>query len=697
MADITLPGQYNEAREKQIENYLKLQRKPVESLKEKVKVQNEKIDYIQEANKKFVDLRNVTRALYNQENPFAERLAEVSDEKVMTVTPNRGATLGSYKVKVDQVADVDNFLSKSVKNDYKVKAGQYDFSVGDTKIKVKFNGGKLKDLAEYINRKSRNKIEAIVLNDTKNTQVISIKTNETGKDQKLNFLSPDAIKFGKELEIITDNKSFEIPIEKENLVAWSSSLDKQQFEILKKNEEKNTLVLGPKSQLSLLPKKPIKMNENYFIEMEVRLVKSKNHKDDKIDFQLESDKYNVRDIKIESIESEILDIKIPELEPENNYIFAENKAKNLILPLPEIDPKQFLDQTLKEGEKPAFVKYKAEIGQITESLDELKLKNENKDLDLELKNLVVYALDENGKKSFIAKNPISQAQNSILDLGGIKIERDKNTIDDLFDDVVLNIKKPSDEPVEINITPNKKLVKDYLLNFVVLYNQALQDMNILTGISKSSLGVDTKLTKSDLERSLEGAIFETPEDREKALKKLGTFQGDSNFNSIKNSLKQIVSSPYETRLGEEFSFLKQIGIAPGIGEGFSSSLSLNVLNGYLQVDETKLEKTIDTNIVEMEQLFGYDTTGDFIKDSGLAVRLEKFLKEFVTTNGILKNKINGIQNKVESDQKRIKNYEEQIKKDENKFRQDLFKIDNAYRNLESSKNMLKQYGLGGGG
>ena len=58
-------------------------------------------------------------------NPFNERIAESTDERAITATAERDATVETFKIDVDQIATADRFLSGNIERDRKIPEGMY--------------------------------------------------------------------------------------------------------------------------------------------------------------------------------------------------------------------------------------------------------------------------------------------------------------------------------------------------------------------------------------------------------------------------------------------------------------------------------------------------------------------------------------------------------------------------------------------
>jgi flagellar hook-associated protein 2 len=122
-------------------------------------------------------------------------------------------------------------------------------------------------------------------------------------------------------------------------------------------------------------------------------------------------------------------------------------------------------------------------------------------------------------------------------------------------------------------------------------------------------------------------------------KKLGTMQGDVTLNQLRTSLQRSASASYPTSAERNMALLSQIGVSsdarrPGSGSG----LDVSRLRGYLEIDEKTLEQALRERLPAVKELFGNDTDGDLIIDSGFAFAVDSLTKPFVETGGLVQLK-----------------------------------------------------------
>jgi len=85
---------------------------------------------------RMVSVRDSARDLYSFENPFNNKIANSSDESVLTATADRTAVEKEVSIRVKRIAAADRFLSRPLPRDYKVPAGLYRFRVGEKEVRI---------------------------------------------------------------------------------------------------------------------------------------------------------------------------------------------------------------------------------------------------------------------------------------------------------------------------------------------------------------------------------------------------------------------------------------------------------------------------------------------------------------------------------------------------------------------------------
>jgi len=262
-------------------------------------------------------------------------------------------------------------------------------------------------------------------------------------------------------------------------------------------------------------------------------------------------------------------------------------------------------------------------------------------------------------------------------MDGIQVNRSSNTIDDLIPSVTLTLKGSSDKPVKINVEPDRQASKDGIISLVANYNRLLADLNVLT--------------RND-DKIIQELSYLSKDEQDEMKKKLGSLQGDSTLNTFKSTLQRLATSSYPTSLEREMAMLAQIGISTDARKaGSSQGYDASRLRGYLEIDEKVLDQALQSKLPAIKELFGKDTDGDLIVDSGFAFSLDNLIRPYVQTGGIIALKTSGLDNRIGQEEKRIESLDKQLAAKEQSLKQQYGKMEGALNSMEKTSSSLDQF------
>jgi flagellar hook-associated protein 2 len=173
--------------------------------------------------------------------------------------------------------------------------------------------------------------------------------------------------------------------------------------------------------------------------------------------------------------------------------------------------------------------------------------------------------------------------------------------------------------------------------------------------------------------------------------RLGGFSNDSTLTQLKAGLQRIISSPYPTDAGRDLALLAQIGISTNASGSNSSGYSYSRLRGYLEIDPNVLDAAIERDLNAIKQLFGMDTDGDLIADTGIAVNFDALARPFVETGGIISLKTGTIDSRISQDTQRIETMDRQLAAREAALRMQYSQMESAYARMEQMSNSLDNF------
>ncbi len=607
-------------------------------------------------NQRMTTVRESAENLYGFQNPFNNRIASSSDENILTATADRTAVEDEVSIQVKKVAGADRFISKSLPKDYKAPAGTYRFRVGEEEIRIDFRGGTLKELADAINSKAGDLLEASVVSDSKTTQVFLIESKRTGSRNSL-ILYEKAAAFAEEAGII--ERSLEAS---RSIQLSQSSVEGREFTV-----SDGTLTLNPVSEAKIPLRPPHTMKANMVLSLEVRVQK------------LPEEAYqeptpppgpaipSVGGIEFEGIgvESARSRTVLPPWEPPEPPVRVDDPK---ILFVQEGDSIIALPP-LQDSEE--FVPLQFEASQLPPRIDSLIARNRNTHRIVEIRNIRIY--DKTARGEYRAVNPLSSAEDAVIVMNGIEITRENNEIDDLLPGVNITLHGSGDLPVSLSVARDLESIKEGLFNFIGYYNQLLMHVDILT--------------RQD-EEVLEAAVFLDDDEKKQAEEDLGLFQGNTTLMQLKSRLQRIMMDPHPT--DGNLRLLAQIGISTSGGQFQTSGVvDRTRLRGYLQIDEDKLEESVNRMGDWVKQLFGYDSDNDLAIDSGAAYQVDNYLKAYVEIGGIVSNRMAALDNSIARKDREIERYNEHLEDYEASLRRKFGVMEGALDNLEKSSQAIE--------
>ena len=214
-----------------------------------------------------------------------------------------------------------------------------------------------------------------------------------------------------------------------------------------------------------------------------------------------------------------------------------------------------------------------------------------------------------------------------------------------------------------------------MITFVGKYNQTIAEMNILSQ------------DKPELISELD---YLTDDEKESEEKKLGMFQGDSILSNGKTSLQRIVSASYKYSDEDTLTMLGQIGIstnASSSGGGYNATK----LRGYLEVDEKKLDTSLETDLEQIKQIFGFDSDGDLVIDNGIGYKLDKQLTAWVQSGGIIATKNSTLDKTIKNSNEKIAKLETQMEDKESELKSKYASMEGSINSLESQSSTISNF------
>jgi len=664
---------------------MKIERVPRERTEKNIETQETRKTYWQDLGRRINSLRESARFLFSFQNPFNDRIAVSSDENSLTATATREAVEQDYRFSVKQLAQADRFLSPPLDEKTKIEAGNYTFTAGKEEVSVNFRGGSLREFVDAVNRRGRDKISASLITVQPGTKSLLIESKITGAENRLGF-SDDAeslaIKLGI-LEQVNDSRR-EIVISESTVRETSLPDIAAPAAPLAIND--GVLSFSPLASASI----PIALDVERGSPLVLKL-ETQTKVNPESAFAIpqpppgpsvpSSGSVTYGDITIENTPSTA---PLPAWNPPA----APKRMDNLaVLSLSFSDgTKAILRPITDSGD---FIPREFNLSEYAagKTITALNIENANTHREISVKNITVYDPKAIGK-GLRPLNPVSIAQDAIIEMEGIKMQRPTNTVNDIISGVTLTAKGVSDRPVRLGVTTDREGIKNAIISLVGNYNRLMAEINVLTARSVySGSGFRTSVDDSIIDE----LTYLTADEAAEMRKRLGVFHADLSLTQLKSSLQRAASAPYPTEEERDLAMLAQIGISTFLLGSDAGYTNPSGMRGYLQIDEAKLDAALEQHLPAIKQLFGSDTTGDLIIDSGVAFNMDRLSRPFVETGGIISLKTGTIDSQISQDRRRIDTMDRQLAAKEAELKIQYSRMESAYSRMEQMSDSLDNF------
>ncbi|TVR86452.1 MAG: flagellar hook protein FliD [Spirochaetaceae bacterium] len=667
MSNIIIPGVSNSQMDtrRMVDELMEVERRPVERLENtRDQYQAQRLAW-QDIGRHLNTFRTSATRLYGFESPFAARIAHSSDPASLTAEASRTAQEDINSIEVLQIARADSFASKQLPSDYRIEAGRYGFQVGEQQQAFEFRGGNLSDFAAAVNRHAGSLLRARVVRDTAQTQIIAFESRHEGLENRLSFTHRSE-QMALDMGVIAPSERAGFGFE----LAGASALRNADAVHI----DEAQILLEAQSEAALPAPAAMTIQPGMILELELRFSERPEGPPAPPPPPGPSvpdlGSVSLEDVTVLNAPSRAL---LPEAtEPEepprvdsNAILFALSEGRRVQLP------------ELPESEE--FSTVRIPVSEYVQNLEGLELVNRNTHRDIEIRSARVFDPEAIGE--YEPLNPLRTAQDARLRVEGIEVTRSSNRIDDIIPGTTLNLHRPSAGPVEIAVEPDRESAKDAVIEFVAYYNQLIRDINILTR------------SESEIIDQIE---YFSDEEREQARERLGLLQGDSTLNQLRTRLQTIVMNAYDTGPDSDLRLLAQIGISSNAGapgRGFDPGR----LRGYLEINENILDNALANNFEEIRRLFGSDTDGDRVIDSGVGYTAGEYIRGFTQIGGVVATRTSSIDTRITNTDRQIENYGERLDRREAELRREFSRMEGALQELEQSRSQIEGMNPNSGG
>lgn len=681
MAGINIPGVTNQYNTNEtVEKLMQIERIPLTREQKTLDSYKAQQDAWRSVNRKMTELRDSVKTLYSFDNPFNNKITSSTEEYAITADATRKATYESFKVDVIQPATADRFLTSELDSDTKVPAGTYTYKINDKSITMRWKGGSLQDFSNALNRRGGELLKTRVIGASKGKKTLSIESQKTGSENRLTF-EDDAKTFAessgmiirikpKTIEFGTNRNDYrniqpETP-EQERLPQISAANLKISGE---------NVVVPPRGGYALSIPETVLGTPGTHIQFTIK-------KQDATDITVALNKQESKPVFPDSGTATFKDVTIRNA-PIDASLPPEPEKK--IKPLDPISTSDVLFVKMKDGSEKHISTPGLLSGEETKidislddykNIDSLVIKNRNTGISLSVTS--VSALNPSENRGFVPQHAISSADDAIIKYEGITIRRPTNTIDDVVPEVTLNVFDKTEKTATIAVKPDVESAKEALITFVGKYNQSLAEINILS---------------QNKPKIIEELDYLSSDEKKEKQEKLGMFSTDSSLTSLKSALQTAASANYKFDENAKITMLSQIGIATNATN--YSGYTPSKLRGYLEIDEKKLDSELEKNLDDVRNMFGYDSDGDLIIDSGIGYKLDKQITAYVQSGGVFAMKTSSLDARIKSSEQKIARLETQMDDKEAELRTKYGQMEGALNSLESQQNTIKNFSNSG--
>lgn len=677
MAGLSIPGVNDKYKSNEIvEGLMKVERIPLTREQNHLEEVKKQQDAWRTVNHKMSQLRDSVKSLYSFDNPFNNKLASSTEEYAITATAGREAAYESFQIEVIQPATADRFLSGEIEKNQKIPAGTYTFKTGDKTISMNWKGGKIEDFVTSLNKRGKDVIKASLIGINKGNKALLLESLKTGSDSHLEF--KDAA-----LALAIDTKMIQ-KVEGEKDIFGSTLSEIKVPENVSPLEQEgmpfitSSFVKMTEDGISIPPRGGFTINVPGNISKDttktlIFTVKAKEISDITDAANSKPTEPDLPDPGNVTFQNITIDNN------QSSYELPGTQAPKI--PLESIRTDSVLFVRFEDGTErelkitDAFSEggstVKVNLSEYP-GIKSIVMRNANTGIEYSVSK--IESVDEKASLGYTPVNAVSNAGDAIIKYEGITITRPDNKIDDVIPHITLNVSQKTERPATIKIEPDTEAAKDALINFVGRYNQIIAEINILSQNKPELISELDYLSK----------------DEEDAYKeKLGLFSGDFSLTNAKSSMQDIIGAVYQESEYSEITMLSQIGISTNATN--YSGYNPTKMRGYLEINEKILDETLKNNLDSIKTLFGYDSDGDLIIDSGIGVRLDKQLTAYVQSGGILANKNSTLDRQVKASEQKIARLETQLNQKEAELKAKYGQMESTLNSLEGQSNSINNF------
>lgn len=584
------------------------------------------------------ELRDLAKSMYDYRSPFQSRVGVSQDESVVRILPNRGAEVGEIRVKVDKVAKPDVFISDPVPVGYELKPFKVTISLGDRSFEIDFKGGKLQDLAKKINEVAKEIVSASVIRLDDATEVLRIEGKKTGKRAKVAITGEveELVKIG----LLTKERTVHI--------------ERRELDVLKLFTPYGSFTVKEREEFSR--EVSYRVGKNTVLEVSNAMVFQQPPRPREVDIRV------MEGVKVSNVEVRggtpitTFDIFMEYVSNDLSFIvilFGDGTKREIAIAKDQRDLK--VNLSFADGK----------------DIERITLRNGNDLVRITFYRILLHDRLEERERiaEYEPKNYISRAENAVIHIGGVRIERESNDITDVINGTIKLIGE-SQREVSLRVEYDFTAITNSISNLVGKYNDVMIYL--------------AKITKPVVDRR---QLCEKPDEE----KEEGAFATDMDLTRLKDKLRMYAMQPYQTR-STNIRLLYHIGVYTkdvSTKLDFESDLWEYVRRGVLSINSDRLLAAISENFFAVSDIFGYDTNGDKVADSGFSHSVSTLCDEYVRPGGVFANKKKQIDNSIKANKEMYAKFQEHLEEYRASLERKFGKLQQVLRDSKSKQEWFK--------
>jgi len=646
-----------------IKKLLEVERKPIAKLERSKERSRLRKDTLKLLTNHLKEVNKSAKILYGFRASYDNKKALSSDKTVIDATATRKADKGVNRVKVLKIASIHKIASDPVDRTEKLSSGKFKIEVNEESHVIRFKGGTLKSLRDRLDEEASDIIGTSYIKTSGNNYVLTVQSKISGKKGEIkltggkDFLKKIGLVKGfkgekkSRVNITFDKKFFTSYVGDKKIPQQKGSLS------VAKDGDKIT-IKGLLWQEYIMPI-AYDVKKDTVLEFDF-LYKQIKDEEEKLPFRVElgpDEKIVVKGIELRGYNvSRIRPVEKKKEKTEFDSMLGvgvvseeDGKRKEKVY---LIDKDSKVKQEIPVGSDFAGKKISKVIFYCNDGTTVFS------------KTSIVTPVKEKGLLD--PKNVIAESEDAKLNIDGVDVIRDKNNdLDDIIKGVTLNLKKASDQSVDITIDSDVDKAIDDIKKFVDAYNKYLEFHGELIKVEK----------------------VDKPTSDKKNLPKRGIFAGDMTVIRLENSIRRTVGSAYPSRADKPIKLFSQMGVSTGeINSDWES-----IKEGKLKINESLLRKTIIENPDGVKMFFGSDTDGDNRSDNGMAYTMNNRLKPYISFGkNIVSSKIDLENESIKLANERIEKREDHLKRYEAKLRLKFGRMEQSISKSKKQKSWLNQ-------